>query len=205
MAEALGALLGSSAPAAELVGRAALLYDAYSVLFLYCGSCSAEVYQERIRPRMIAADPAFSGRWLRDHEPIPPLLREVRAACSPEQLAPLTAAVRNNHLVHSSVADHLVPAGGSLLRRSRDDTTAPATPAERALCDRFFRVERMALCRNEFLAQFASRLAEVRCDLVNHPLDVPCPWPGLPHRSTAVITRMHRDSIAILSRLEESL
>ncbi|MEV6258649.1 hypothetical protein AB0L97_35905 [Nocardia sp. NPDC051911] len=205
MAETLRVLLAGSTRASVLVSRATLLFDAYSVLMLYAGSCSAEVYGETIRPSMMAADSAFSGTWARDYEPIHPLLREIRLTYHPNTLVPLSTALKLNNIVHGAVAKYLVPIGQSLLREHSDDHLAPPTEAQRQVSDRFFGVERIAICREEFLAQFVTKLGQVRSDLVHRPLPVSCGWPGLSAQQTGVVALFHRESAVVLSRLEESL
>ncbi|WP_156959688.1 L-tyrosine 3-hydroxylase [Nocardia sp. BMG51109] len=202
LAEALQTLADSRAPDDSAISTAAALYDGYSVLLLYCGSCSPAVYGEAIRPQMMRADPAFSGRWARDYEYVVPLLPTVRRVLPPDLLEPLTAAVKSNRVVHMAVADRLVPDGESLLRESGQDTNAPPTRAQRDIFDGFFRVTRMPLCRNEFRAQLCTRIGQVRSDLTRNPLPVPCGWENTRDTYTAAVDRFHRDGVAILNRLE---
>jgi len=93
----------------EAVRLAATAFDVYSALLLYTGSCTADVYASAIRPAMADADPAFSGRWASDYEPLPSLLREIRRIQSSRRLASLLRAVRPNQLVHMSIACRWYP------------------------------------------------------------------------------------------------
>ena len=200
--ETLNGLADEPAPAPGLVDRAATMYDAYSILLLYCGSCTPGVYAKSVRPRMIAADPAFSGRWARDYEPIPPMLRSVRRIHRPDLLAPLQQAVKTNLMVHMAVARHLVPGGESLLRESGHDPSASPTTIQQDIFDKFFHIERVSLCRRELDTQFTNALEQIHRDLMSRPLEIPCSWPGLPTSQADTITRFHRDSTTLLSSLE---
>jgi hypothetical protein len=83
--------------------HAAQMYDVYSVLLLYAGSCSPEVYSRVIRSEMARADPAFSGRWARDYEDIPRLFRAVRQAQPAAFLSDLRMAYKANLVVHAAM------------------------------------------------------------------------------------------------------
>ncbi|WP_143116249.1 hypothetical protein [Lentzea xinjiangensis] len=148
---------------------AALGYDAYTVMLAYSGSCSREVYEDVIRPMMAAFDPAFSGRWARDYEPLPDLLRRARAALGPVAAAPLTAASKANLAAHVEVMRRLVPGGASLLRES-GRARVPTTDAERARFDEFFLVSRENACVSRYRAHRAAVLSAIGHDLAKHPL-----------------------------------
>ncbi|MFI9637960.1 hypothetical protein ACIHAX_35225 [Nocardia sp. NPDC051929] len=205
LAQALRDLSAGSKSTSALVDRTALLLDAYSVLILYAGSCSTEIHGKTIRPLVMAADPAFSDRWARDYEPVHPLLREISATHHLSKFTPLSNALKSNLIVHRAAAAHLVPNGESLLRKYSDDPMEPPTEAQQEINDRVFLVERIPICSNEFFAQFATRLGQVRSDLVHRPLPVPCGWAGLPSAHADVVTRFHRESGRVLSKLEGSL
>ena len=160
-------------PDSELVRLTALGYDAYSAMLAYSGSCSREVYEDVIRPMMVAFDPAFSGRWARDHEPLPGLLRRARTALGPVAAAPLTSASKANLLVHQEVMRKLVPDGHSLLRES-GRARVPTTDAERARFDEFFLVSRENVCVSRYRAHRAAVLSAIGHDLANHPLGPGC-------------------------------
>jgi hypothetical protein len=164
LAEILGEMLGSTACGEEHFRRAAALYDAYSVLLIYSGGCSAQQYDAVLRPAMRAADPAFSGTWAADHAPLARLLDEVKARYPEAATGRLDRAVRTNRRVHVSVARRLVPGGGSLLSEAGP---AAQEPAERqhALFDAFFRTERGAVCRSGLLTQYADRALDAVADL----------------------------------------
>ncbi|MFD5826203.1 L-tyrosine 3-hydroxylase [Lentzea sp. NPDC060358] len=156
-------------PDSQLVRAAALGYDAYSVMLAYSGSCSREVYDDVIRPKMAAFDPAFSGRWARDYEPLPALLRRARAALGSAAAEPLSAASKANLLAHMEVMRALVPDGQSLLRES-GKARVPITDAERARFDEFFLVSRENVCASRYAAHRTAVLSAVDQDLAKHPL-----------------------------------
>lgn len=156
-------------PDSQLVRLAALGYDAYSVMLAYSGSCSREVYEDVIRPLMMSFDPAFSGRWARDYEPLPGLLRRARTALGPAAAAPLSSASKANLLAHMEVMRRLVPGGASLLRES-GRTSVPTTDAERARFDEFFLVSRENVCVSRYRAHRAAVLSAIGRDLAERPL-----------------------------------
>jgi L-tyrosine peroxygenase len=136
------------------------LYDAYSALLLYAGSCTEEVYAAAIRSRMAACHPGFSGMWARDYERVHELLSRVRPITGRR----LQRAVRFNCLVHVTVARRLVPLGGSL-RRDSGNQASVTTDAERDLLDSFFRTERAPVCRHDFADQLTRRIILTLTDL----------------------------------------
>jgi hypothetical protein len=156
-------------PDSQLVRLAALGYDAYSVMLAYSGSCSREVYEDVIRPMMVTFDPAFSGRWARDYEPLPGLLRRARAALGPVAAEPLTSASKANLVAHMEVMRRLVPGGPSLLRES-GRARMSTTDAERARFDEFFLVSRENVCVSRYDAHRAAVLSAIGHDLAKHPL-----------------------------------
>ena len=160
-------------PDPRLVRLAALGYDAYSVMLAYSGSCSREVYEDVIRPMMMTFDPAFSGRWARDYEPLPALLRRARTARGPVAAEPLSVASKANLVAHMEVMRRLVPDGPSLLReagRAREETT----DAERARFDEFFLVSRENVCVSRYHAHRAAILSAIGHDLEKRPLSTAC-------------------------------
>ncbi|MFD5899265.1 hypothetical protein [Streptomyces sp. NPDC060366] len=182
-ARALHAVAATPEPAAQpAVIRAATLYDAYSVLFLYSGSCSPELYAAVVRPHISAAHPAFSGAWARDHAAVPAALRVVRARHPAALLAPLTRAVRDNQRAHMAVAGKLVPSGASLLQQAGRHPANITTAAEHDLYDAYFRVHRQPVCRLGYETQLVRRLAQCASDIIGYGLG---PNPdGCPERFT---------------------
>lgn len=185
------------------IARAAVLYDAYSVLLLYCGSCSPATYSDVIQPHMMGANPAFSGRWARDFQRIGPMMRTLRTADAPDSLDDVFTAAADNDRIHQAVAIRLIPGGHSLLRSSGRDAEAPPTAEEHDLYDAFFGVEDERLPHQDTPALLRKRLVAVRSDLLAEPLPVPCGWEGLSLSDIALVERFHRDSIAILDHVEE--
>lgn len=154
-------------------------FDAYSVLLLYSGSCSSHVYALCIRPAMMLAHPAFSGRWAPDYEEVPELLRQARRRLAPVDTADLVTAVRRNHLAHAAVARRLVPDGVSLLKDAGHDRHVPATEDEKALFDQFFLVERGPVGPADMQRQLIGVLRAIDADLRLRP--IPTDDPGEPH------------------------
>ncbi|WP_439659982.1 L-tyrosine 3-hydroxylase [Lentzea sp. HUAS TT2] len=156
-------------PDSQLVRLAALGYDAYSVMLAYSGSCSREVYEDVIRPMMVTFDPAFSGRWARDYEPLPGLLRRARAALGPVAAEPLSIASKANLVAHMEVMRRLVPSGPSLLREA-GRTSVPTSDAERDRFDEFFLVSRENVCVSRYHTHRAAILSAIGHDLAKRPL-----------------------------------
>ncbi|MET0133431.1 MAG: L-tyrosine 3-hydroxylase, partial [Kibdelosporangium sp.] len=144
------------------------LYDSYSALLLYAGSCTPQVYDTVIRSKMKACDPAFSGTWARDYRQVLVRLAEV----APAPGSPLKAAIKFNRLVHMSVAARLVPVGGSLLRDSGREAHAAPSRLEGDLFDTFFLTSRQPVCVHDFVAQLRLLTAKILTDLGQHPVDV---------------------------------
>jgi hypothetical protein len=164
IAQSLTGMLRTADRASERAARASALYDTYSALFLYSGSCGAETYNRVLRPAMRAEDPAFTGRWAQDYAVLPSLLREVKEHCPAPVVAPIIDAVRLNHRVHMSVANRLVPDGESLLRETGrvNECTAPDRYAQ---FDRFFNTERGPVCRQGLIIQYTDRLTRIVADI----------------------------------------
>ncbi|ANZ39316.1 hypothetical protein BBK82_27955 [Lentzea guizhouensis] len=139
------------------------------MLLAYSGSCSREVYENEIRPLMMSFDPAFSGRWARDYEPVPGLLRRARAALGSAAAAPLHSASKANLVAHMEVMRRLVPGGPSLLRES-GRARMSTTDAERDRFDEFFLVSRENVCLSRYRAHRAAVFAAIDRDLAKHPV-----------------------------------
>ncbi|MQY18117.1 L-tyrosine 3-hydroxylase [Nocardia macrotermitis] len=146
--------------------RLAALYDSYSALLLYSGSCTPEAYVRVLRPRMYAADPAMSGTWARDFNRV----RELQSRLTVPPDSPLAAAVRRNRKVHIKVAARLVPEGRSLLQDSGRDLRQKVTSGESDTMDAFFRTERGPICRHRFATQSRARAEAVLADLAANPV-----------------------------------
>ncbi|WP_405881715.1 hypothetical protein OG747_25710 [Streptomyces sp. NBC_01384] len=191
LARVLHALTAASeAAVGSLTAWAAALYDTYSVLFLYAGSCTPELYAAMLRPHMTAAHPAFSGEWSRDHASVRAALRAARDQHSPARIAPLTRAVKDNRRVHMAVAGTLVPGGASLLQQSGRHPGHGPTEDEQALYDDYFHVQRQPLCRVAHWAQLVRVLGQCTADIAGHGLGL-APE-GCPERFT-------RDALELLT------
>ncbi|MFJ8311907.1 MULTISPECIES: L-tyrosine 3-hydroxylase [unclassified Streptomyces] len=155
--------------------RATSLIHAYSVLLVYTGSPTRELYERLIRPAMMLQHRSFSGRWARDYAAIPPRLRSLRARYrqteAPDAIAELNRAGRLNHQVHMAIAAKLIPDGDSLLRAG-DGAAALGAPTEDTsrLYDSFFATHRALRTRREVIAQLARRLRVILLDLHSNGL-----------------------------------
>ncbi|GAA0624188.1 hypothetical protein GCM10010174_49170 [Kutzneria viridogrisea] len=192
LADLLRSALAQPDEAQPQVAVAAHLVDAYSVLLLYSGSCSTEIYHSTIRPEMIAAHPAFSGKWSRDYEPLPALIRASRSVL-PAQAKGLAASAKANQLVHMAIADKLVPQGQSLLRAASGSGPVVTSEVERDLFDQFFLVQRRPVSKEVLIGQLGERLDRIAADLMASPLPEP-PW-----RDTEPVMWLHRNSAGILA------
>ncbi|MFD9698093.1 hypothetical protein [Lentzea sp. NPDC059081] len=146
---------------------AAGLYDCYSALLVYAGSCTPGIYERAVRDRMVAAHPAFSGIWARDYEWVLGLL--VRMPALPGST--LKQAVLRNRQVHMAIAKRLVPNDDSLLKKAGRRANQGATAEERDLFDEFFVLERGPTSRARFLAHVAQRVSAIETDLDRYPLE----------------------------------
>lgn len=201
LAEALESLT-QGPPSRRSVELAATLYDAYSVLLLYCGSCSPEVYADAIRPHMVRASPAFTGRWARDWQCVGIAMRHLRATVPSVVHGELHSAAIENVRVHRLIAARLIPDGQSLLQRSDRDKDATPTDEECDIYDAFFGVDSERRVYKDPNSLLQQRLSVVRKDLLADPLPVPCGWEGFGVADRALVDRFHKDSVAILDDME---
>lgn len=206
LAESLAAMLRASTLSRHAVAQAATMYDAYSALLLYTGSCSADHYAVTLRTAMNRCHPAFSGEWARDHEQIPELLQKIRTKYPQTLTASLTEAHRANNRVHMAVAKALVPGGTSLLQLAGRRPGGGPSTGEYNCYDGFFLVARRTVCHRGRNAQLLRRLAQISCDLALHGLQPPgVPAPCLPGPKAHTVDRISRDAAGILLRLAESM
>lgn len=201
LTDKLRALLDDPHPDPSLVRDAARLYDTYSFLLLYTGSCTARRYATTVRSDMAARHPAFSGQWTRDHTALPDLLRQVRRAFPAPAVTPLTEAVRLNRRTHMAIAERLVPDGISLLRQTGRDPAQEPTETERDLSDDYFLVRRRPLCHDAFAAQIVQRIALITCDLASHGLAA-AHMPSTPHHPG--VRRLSHEAPELLVHLAET-
>jgi hypothetical protein len=149
---------------------------------------------------MARADPAFSGRWARDYEDIPRLLRAVRQAQPAALLSDLLTACKANQVVHVAVAKRLVSDGPSLLRLNGRDRNDEVTDRERDIFDAFFLVERAEVCRQAFTATLVGLCTLMLSDLAERPLGNSCTTPGPSTAHLDTVTGFQRNAGAILRR-----
>lgn len=190
----------ASTPPAERIDAAVRLFDLYSVLLLYAGSCSPEVYAETVRADMRAWHPAFSGEWSRDYPVIPELVGRLRRAHSHAPVARLLDAEQRSRRVHFAVAAKLVPDGPSLLRAVGRRPARHGTAVENDLFDEFFHVRRAPLCQRAFAAQLGARLHRVGEDVRRNGLHGNTEPPRLPE-----VGRLERDAQALFRWLADWL
>ncbi|RNL83160.1 hypothetical protein [Halostreptopolyspora alba] len=206
LARLLRSIAETPAPAAHTIRQAAKLYDVYSVLFLYAGSCSADRYAATVRADMTASHPAFSGQWARDYRPIPDLLRQVRARLPADLAASLTEAAAHNHQVHMAVAKKLVPDGVSLLQQAARDPGHGPSEDDHELYDAHFDVRRRLVCQPFFTAQLVRLLTQCLCDIADHGLEDPDAVPAeFTGSHSEALERFVRDPKNILLGLAETL
>lgn len=198
LSERLASIANDQQTQPPSVAASIAMYDVYSVLLLYAGSCSPEVYLRTIRPAMVAADPAFSGRWARDYEAIPGLLRTIRRTRPAELVAGLLAAARTNQVVHMAVGKRLVHDGPSLLRQSDRGADQPVTDRERDLFDEFFLVKRVHVPRAAFVAQLRALTSLVASDVAQRPLYGSATTWDLPAVHAGLISKLQRTANAVL-------
>ncbi|MTD55220.1 L-tyrosine 3-hydroxylase [Amycolatopsis pithecellobii] len=152
--------------AAKAQYAAAALYDIYSALLLYSGSCTQAVYADVIRARLKARHPAFSGTWARDYEHVLGLSRQLTGPTTT-----FKRAVRFDRHVHMAVGRRLVPAGKSLLRETGGDPRA-TTEEDRDRFDEFFLISREPVCDNTFTQQLTDRIQLALDDIATVPVTV---------------------------------
>ncbi|MBO0878853.1 MAG: hypothetical protein J2P17_00350 [Mycobacterium sp.] len=172
------------------------LYESYSALLLYSGSCTPEVYNGVLRPRMRAADPGLSGTWARDFNRV----RELQSRLIMTRHSPLSNAVRRNRNVHIKVAARLVPDGASLLQESGRNPHQKPSEADSDTMDTFFRAQRAPICRHTFAEQLRARADAVLSDLSANPIQV-----RYDHSATDEFSLELADHIATPLRLAEPL
>lgn len=192
-------------PTPETAARAIQLLDAYSVLFMYIGSCTAERYEATIRTELRAVSPSFSAEWCADYPEVSAALHRLHRIGRTTAVNDVLRAYQINQQVHFAVAQRLVPDGVSLLQQAGRLPGRGASPAEQALCDRFFWVDRVAVCHRTWLAQTVRRLTQIVCDLACYGLRPPDVPPLHPRRHLAEITRIERDAIPIIRDLARTL
>jgi hypothetical protein len=202
----LHAIVSGCRPPGAWTTAAVRLFDVYSLMLLYAGSCSPEEYDRVLRADMRSWHPAFSGEWFRDYPVIPELVRRITAERSATVSGPLAVASRRNRRTHMAIARKLVPGGVSLLRETGRRPAAGGTPEEAALIDAYFRVRRAPSCHGAFAAQAVARTELAVADISArglHGAAVP-PAPLVPEHG-AELARLERDAVPLLGWLAEWL
>ena len=143
--------------------NAASLLDGYSVLLIFAGTPTRELYMRLIRPAMARQHRSFSGRWAQDYIPVMEKLRVLRkiykTRARPEFVDVLLDASKRNHLAHVAVAAKLVPGEESLLR-AHDGLASLGEPTDEtvALYDAFYSTKRELVPRERIVEQLVWRL-----------------------------------------------
>ena len=150
--------------------NAASLLDGYSVLLIYAGTPTRDLYMRLIRPAMARQHRSFSGRWAQDYVPVMEKLRVLRKVyrtrARPDFVDELIDVGKRNHLAHVAVAAKLVPGEESLLR-SHDGLASLGEPTEEtvALYDAFYSTKRELVSRESVVEQLVFRLRAALRDL----------------------------------------
>ena len=150
--------------------NAADLLDGYSVLLIYAGTPTRDLYMRLIRPAMARQHRSFSGRWAQDYVPVMEKLRMLRkvyrARARPDFVDELIDAGKRNHLAHVAVAAKLVPGEESLLR-AHDGLVSLGEPTDDtvALYDAFYSTKRELVSRERIVEQLVARLRAALRDI----------------------------------------
>lgn len=144
--------------------------EGYSAMLLYAATIPRNHYHAYLRVRMAAQHPSFSGTWAPDYRPLRRLLRGRVSWLRDPSCAALREAVELSRRTHDHVADHLVPAGRSLLQRYAEGAHVGISQEEEDLYDNFFLVVRRPISHAEVVAQLHSRLLEITADLTRNGL-----------------------------------
>jgi hypothetical protein len=201
LAQKLKEIEQAATPSCEAVHTAAQMYEVYSVLFLYTGSCSPSRYAATVRADMARCDPGFTALWARDYEAIPHLLLTIKQTHPQALIAPLLQASKLNHRIHMATAHRLVPNGPSLYQSARYNTRHP-TNSQRDLFDAYFLVERTLTCQRTRTAQLHRRIAQIICDITAYGLTPTSPSVESYEATTAQISY---DALPILLGFADSL
>jgi L-tyrosine peroxygenase len=150
--------------------NAALLLDGYSVMLVYAGSVTLELYHRLIRPAMALQHRSFTGRWAQDYVPVMAKLQTLRtnyrAKPRPDFIDTLIAASKRNHKAHVAVAAKLVPGEDSLLRANDGlSSLGAATKNTTLLYDAFYSTVRALVPRERIVEQLISRIRAMVRDL----------------------------------------
>jgi hypothetical protein len=168
-----------------------------ALIFEYAGSCSQEYYHKYVRPFMALAHKGFSGRWSLDYEPLPQLVKRIMQANVNDLLLKKYHLFKKSYSLHQRlhyrVAKRLVPEGGSLLQKGKNEGTAldEVQKHHYMRSDFFFLVDRTAVSCEQLEHTLWRRINAIQMDLHSHPL------PELPF-----ITDNHLD---ILQRAAEAV
>lgn len=160
--------------------NAEVLLDGYSVLLIYSGSLTTELYARLIRPAMGLQHRSFTGRWAQDYVPVMARLQTLRTTyrkrARPPSVDALIAASKRNHRTHMAIAAKLVPGQESLLRSNNDLASLGVATADTIrLYDAFYSTCRELVPRAKVVEQLISRIRAARRDLRTNGL-YPANW-----------------------------
>jgi len=187
--------------------NAEALLDGYSVLLIYSGSLTTELYARLIRPAMGLQHRSFTGRWAQDYVPVMARLQALRTAyrkrARPPFVDSLIAASKRNHRTHMAIAAKLVPGEESLLRANHDLASLGVATADTIrLYDAFYSTSRELVPRAKVVEQLISRIRASRRDLRTNGL-YPANWSSWHERPAGMwdeeIQTLERDATDVLT------
>ena len=150
------------------------ILNACTLTFEYTASCSEAYYQKHIRPTMILAHRAFSGRWVADYVGLPKAVnRAAKNTLFPRAGQQMREAYLQSQKMHVRVAQKLVPEGASLLKCAKSDGIASVEevkPHHQEIFDHFFLIGRGSVSASELHHSLRRRLAAIATDLEANPL-----------------------------------
>jgi hypothetical protein len=156
----------------RLAAEARMLVRGYSLMLLYTGSTTREVYDRVIRAWMARQHPNLSGAWARDYGPIRPLLHGKLDFGGGLQAEALRRECAINEQVHEGVSLKLVPSGVSLFQ-SGNVNSGPNRMNRgnlQWLYDGTFLTSRMPVRYSVVVRQLLRRLHAIALDLAANDL-----------------------------------
>jgi len=168
--QALACILGDSELPAQSVENCVILLQTYSLILLYTGSVSPEIYANLLRPFMLMWHASFSGTWAADYRLVKQKLGPVAQKLGVNNR--LSLAFRDTYRIHDEVGRVLVGEGTkSLLRQSKQDQVCVSEEPEKSKrFDGFFQIVRTNSNNKTVTGQVASRIKAVAIDLVANGL-----------------------------------
>jgi hypothetical protein len=143
----------------------------YSLMLLYTGSGTREIYDRVIRSVIARQHPHLSGSWARDYGPVRSLLRGRMRFDGPAGVA-LAEECLLNERVHEGIAAKLVPDGPSLLQSARHGRNGlrGRRGLLQTLYDGVFLTVRAPMSYESVVVQLLRRLQAINLDLAANTL-----------------------------------